>query len=50
MDEAVRAFYYLMGWDPETGVPSKITLERLGIGWVVERLADDGTLPQAGRR
>ncbi len=34
MDEAVRTYYYLMGWDPETGVPTRTTLERLDLGWV----------------
>lgn len=38
LQEAVRAYYGLMGWDQETGVPMDRTLERLGIGWVAEEL------------
>ena len=33
-DEMLRNYYTLMGWDPETGIPLKETLERLGIGHV----------------
>lgn len=39
------ATYYLMGWDPETGVPTRLTLERLGLDWVAEDLALRGKLP-----
>jgi len=31
-DEMLRNYYEKMGWDPEMGVPTKETLERLGIG------------------
>ena len=41
-EEAKRTYYYLMGWDPETGVPTRITLERLGVGWVADELARCG--------
>ncbi len=34
-----------MGWDPETGVPTRLTLERLGLDWVAEDLALRGKLP-----
>lgn len=43
--EAIRTFYYLMGWDVETGAPTRATLERLDIGWVAEELASHGKLP-----
>lgn len=42
IQEAVRDYYYLMGWDRETGVPSRVTLERLGIGWVGDELEKQG--------
>ncbi len=44
MDEAVRTYYYLMGWNPETGVPTRQTLERLEIPWVADDLARLGKL------
>jgi aldehyde:ferredoxin oxidoreductase len=39
-DEMLRNYYTLMGWEPETGVPLRGTLENLGLGHV----ADDLTL------
>ncbi len=44
VDEAAFAwakghYYQLMGWDPETGVPTREALERLDIGWAVEHLS-----------
>ncbi len=33
MEEMVHTYYYLMGWDQETGVPTRPTLERLGLDW-----------------
>jgi aldehyde:ferredoxin oxidoreductase len=36
---AVRAFYAMMGWDEETGVPTRSKLRELGIGWAAEELA-----------
>jgi len=38
MQEAVRTYYYLMGWNPESGVPTRQTLERLEVGWVADEL------------
>ncbi|MGE5620573.1 MAG: aldehyde ferredoxin oxidoreductase family protein [Sphingomonadaceae bacterium] len=46
MEEMVRTYYYLMGWDPETGVPTRITLERLGLEWLADDLAKLGKLPE----
>ena len=43
-EEAKRAYYYLMGWDTESGVPTRATLERLGVGWVADDLAKHGKL------
>ena len=35
LQEAVRGYYILMGWN-EQGVPERITLESLGVGWVAQ--------------
>ena len=35
--EAMEEYYRLRGWDPETGIPSRSTLEKRGLG----RIADD---------
>jgi len=37
-DEMLRNYYTLMGWDPETGVPLRETLENLGLGHVADDL------------
>ncbi len=39
LQEAIRDYYYLMGWDVKTGVPTRRTLERLEVGWVADELA-----------
>ena len=31
LDKAIHTFYALMGWDPQTGVPTQVKLEELGI-------------------
>jgi aldehyde:ferredoxin oxidoreductase len=36
--EAIRTFYETMGWDKETGVPTRTTLEQLDIGWAAAQL------------
>ena len=36
LDEAVSTFYGMMGWDSETGVPTKTRLQELDIAWAVE--------------
>ncbi|MFQ5874902.1 MAG: aldehyde ferredoxin oxidoreductase C-terminal domain-containing protein, partial [Dehalococcoidia bacterium] len=36
MNRAIHTFYRMMGWDPETGVPTQEKLEELGIGWVAD--------------
>ncbi len=38
LDESIHTYYYLMGWNPETGVPTRKTLERLEIPWVADEL------------
>ena len=37
-DEMLRNYYTLMGWEPETGVPLRGTLENLGLGHVADDL------------
>jgi aldehyde:ferredoxin oxidoreductase len=37
MNTAIHTFYRMMGWDPETGVPTHEKLEELGIAWVAEQ-------------
>ncbi|MDI6771612.1 MAG: aldehyde ferredoxin oxidoreductase family protein [bacterium] len=37
-DHAVRTFYAMMGWDEDTGVPTRGKMLELGIGWAVEDL------------
>ena len=37
-DEMLRNYYEKMGWHPETGVPTKETLEKLGVGSVWDDL------------
>jgi aldehyde:ferredoxin oxidoreductase len=34
--EAVRAYYQMLGWDTETGIPTRAKLYELGIGWVAD--------------
>ncbi|MDI7278041.1 MAG: aldehyde ferredoxin oxidoreductase C-terminal domain-containing protein, partial [Anaerolineae bacterium] len=38
LDRHVGIFYGIMGWDPETGVPTLATLQRLDIEWVARHL------------
>ncbi len=35
---AVHSFYAAMGWDEVTGVPTRVKLAELGIGWAAEQL------------
>ena len=35
---ALLKFYGMMGWDPETGAPTRAKLEDLGVGWVADLL------------
>ncbi|MBW2622978.1 MAG: aldehyde ferredoxin oxidoreductase family protein [Deltaproteobacteria bacterium] len=36
LQSAVSAYYSMMGWDPETGEPTKAKLDELDIAWVKE--------------
>jgi len=38
VEEAKQMLYELLGWERQTGVPSKACLERLGIAWAAEHL------------
>ncbi|MDP7514291.1 MAG: aldehyde ferredoxin oxidoreductase family protein [Dehalococcoidia bacterium] len=38
MDEAIHNMYAMMGWDEQTGVPTKVKLAELGISWAAEEL------------
>ena len=42
MQEAVRMFYGMMGWDEETGVPTRGKLLELGIVWAEEAVLAGG--------
>jgi len=37
-EQACVAFYKMMGWDGETGIPTDWKLQELGVGWVVDTL------------
>jgi len=36
IEEAVREFYRLRGWDPETGLPSHEYLRNMGLDWMIQ--------------
>jgi aldehyde:ferredoxin oxidoreductase len=36
--EALEVYYRLAGWDPETGNPTRTTLEDVGLSWVADEL------------
>ena len=37
-EETLTTYYKLAGWDTETGNPKQGTIDRLGLGWVQEKL------------
>ena len=37
-EEAVPLYYEMMGWDRESGVPTRGKLQELGLGWVEENI------------
>ncbi len=39
MQNAIHTFYFLMGWDKETGVPTPEKLGELGVSWAAEYLS-----------
>jgi aldehyde:ferredoxin oxidoreductase len=40
-DTQLRDYYEAVGWDPETGVPARATLERLGLGFALDVVRGD---------
>ena len=38
LDMAITNYFELAGWDVETGVPRRETLQEVGLGWVAEEL------------
>ncbi len=38
LDENLTTFYAMMGWDPETGVPTLAKLQELDVAWVADYL------------
>jgi aldehyde:ferredoxin oxidoreductase len=38
LDENLTTFYAMMGWDPQTGVPTLAKLQELDVAWVAEHL------------
>jgi len=45
MELAKDMFYETLGWDKQTGSPKRVTLERLGLKDVAEKLSQVGLLP-----
>lgn len=45
MEVARTMFYEEMGWDVETGIPTRETLERLSLGYMADDLEERGLLP-----
>lgn len=45
MDKALTMFYEEMGWDIETGIPTRATLEKFGLGDMADKLVEYGILP-----
>ncbi|AFL99625.1 MULTISPECIES: aldehyde ferredoxin oxidoreductase [Desulfitobacterium] len=45
MEIARDMFYEEMGWDKETGIPTRKTLERLSLGYMADDLEKRGLLP-----
>jgi aldehyde:ferredoxin oxidoreductase len=44
MQKALGLFYKEVGWDETTGIPTRATLERLGLGDIANQLASAGLL------
>lgn len=36
--DAIHTYYETMGWDKETGIPTKRALEQLGVGWAADQI------------
>ena len=44
MDKALTMFYEAMGWDTETGIPTRETLEKFDLADVADKLAEYGLI------
>ncbi len=44
VEEMITQYYSVRGWDPDTGVPTRETLEKLGLGYVADDLEKLGKL------
>ena len=42
LQQAMHAYYVMMGWDRETGIPHAEKLHELGVGWAAEYLPGGG--------
>ena len=42
-DRAIEAYYGMMGWDTDTGIPTPAKLHELGLGWAVSEIHPDGS-------
>jgi aldehyde:ferredoxin oxidoreductase len=38
LDSMKKNHYHIMGWDVNTGIPTRARLEDMGIGWVADEL------------
>jgi aldehyde:ferredoxin oxidoreductase len=38
LEEAIAEYYRQSGWNEKTGIPTRDTLNRLGLDWVVDKL------------
>ncbi|MGE4261857.1 aldehyde ferredoxin oxidoreductase [Shewanella sp.] len=45
IQKALGMFYEAWGWDSETGIPTRATLEKFGLGYAADKLAAKGLLP-----
>ncbi len=45
MELAKTMLYEKFGWDPDSGAPTRASLERLGLGYVADELEEKGLLP-----
>lgn len=45
VEEMITQYYSVRGWDPDTGVPTRETLERLGLGYIADDLEKLGKFP-----
>ncbi len=49
-EKAIHNYYRLMGWDSDSGIPTKEKLEDLGIAWVEEQISSLRKGPKTRKR